>query len=122
MPGYNWDDFVPELVPALSAYRGRQVGVPFDIPIFIMCYRKDVFEQLGLSVPTTMQEYMDVVKAIDAAGLKNEDGSDIRGTAGQWQSGHYSLECDWTAFLWSHGGSYMGTDEAIVINDDAAVA
>lgn len=52
MPGYDWEDFVPELVPAISAYRGRQVGVPFDIPIFIVSYRKDVFEELGLSVPT----------------------------------------------------------------------
>src|SRR3546814_4967980 len=24
---------------------------------------------------------------------------------GQLKSGHYSLNCDWTAWLWSHGGS-----------------
>lgn len=122
MPDYDWEDFVPELVPAISAYRGRQVGVPFDIPIFIVTYRKDVFEELGLEVPTTMDEYMNVVKTIDEAGLTNEDGSRIRGYAGQWRSGHYSLQCDWTAWLWSHGGSHMGPDENVVINDEKAVA
>jgi multiple sugar transport system substrate-binding protein len=30
------------------------VGIPFDIPIFILMYRKDLFDKHGLTVPTTM--------------------------------------------------------------------
>jgi len=122
MPGYDFADFIPELVPAISEYQGTLVGVPFDIPIFIMSYRKDVFEELGLSVPTTMEEYLNVSKAIFDAGLTNEDGSQIYGTAGQWRSGHYALQCDWTAWLWGHGGSHTGVDGAVTINDEAGLA
>lgn len=121
-PGYDFGDFVPELVPAISEYQGRLVGVPFDIPIFIMNYRRDVAEQLGLSAPTTMEEYLAFVQEVNAAELTNEDGSRIYGTAGQWRSGHYALQCDWTAWLWSHGGSHTGVDGTVTINDEAGIA
>lgn len=122
MPDYDFGDFIPELVPAIAEYQGTLVGVPFDIPIFIMAYRKDVFEKLSLNPPTTMQEYMDVVKAISDAKLTNDDGSPIYGYVGQWKSGHYALQCDWTAWLWGNGGSHTGKDGAVVINDDAGIA
>src|SRR3546814_7565363 len=64
-------------------------------------YRKDLLEKHGLSVPATMDEYMNVARTIHEA----ESGNGIAGTTGQLKSGHYSLNCDWTAWLWSHGGS-----------------
>jgi multiple sugar transport system substrate-binding protein len=85
-------------------------------------YRKDVYDQLGLSPATNMAEFLAAVKAIDEAGLKNTDGSDIRGYIGQWQSGHYALQCDWTAWLWSHGGSHTGPDGSVAINDEKGMA
>jgi multiple sugar transport system substrate-binding protein len=122
MPDFMFEDFVPELLPALASYEGRLVGLPFDIPIFIYMYRRDVYEQLGLSPATNMAEFLAAVKAIDEAGLKNADGSDIRGYIGQWQSGHYALQCDWTAWLWSHGGSHTGPDGSVAINDEKGIA
>jgi multiple sugar transport system substrate-binding protein len=118
MPGYDFADFIPELVPAIAEYQGTLVGVPFDIPIFIMSYRKDVFDQLKLKPPTTMQEFLDAAKAIFEAKLTNKDGTPIYGYVGQWKSGHYALQCDWTAWLWSHGGSHTGKDQSVVINDE----
>ena len=122
MPGYNFDDFIPELVPAIAEYQGTLVGVPFDIPIFIMSYRQDVFDQLGLDVPTDMPGYLAAAQAIQEAGLTNEDGTQIYGTVGQWRTGHYALQCDWTAWLWSHGGSHVNADGQATINDEAAIA
>lgn len=122
MPDYDFGDFVPELVPAIAEYQGVLVGVPFDIPIFIFSYRKDVLENLGLAVPTNMPEFMDAAKAIFDANLTNEDGSRIYGYVGQWKSGHYALQCDWSQWLWAHGGSHTGADGSVVINDDAGVA
>src|SRR5690606_24263558 len=101
MPGFDWDDFSKPLVDGISMYDGKMVGVPFDIPIFILMYRKDLLEKHGLSVPATMDEYMNAARTIHEA----ESGNGIAGTTGQLKSGHYSLNCDWTAWLWSHGGS-----------------
>ena len=41
-PDYNFDDFLKPLVDGISMYKGKMVGVPYDIPIFIQMYRTDV--------------------------------------------------------------------------------
>lgn len=120
MPDFDFDDFIPELIPALASYQGRLVGLPFDIPIFIYMYRRDIYEQLGLKPATNMEEFLENVRATDMS--RNADGSEVRGYIGQWKSGHYALQCDWTAWLWSHGGSHTGPNETVVIDDEFAVA
>jgi multiple sugar transport system substrate-binding protein len=106
-PDYDFHDFMPQLVDKIASYGGKQVGVPFDIPIFIMMYRKDIFDELKLAVPRTMTEYRNAVKAIHEA--KSRQG--IFGTVGQWKAGHYSLHCDASTWLWSHGGHHFNNDD-----------
>ena len=101
MPNFDWADFSQPLVDGISMYDGKLVSIPFDIPIFILMYRKDLYDKHGLKVPADLAGYMENVKALQAA----EKGNGIYGTSGQLRSGHYSLECDWTAWLWGHGGS-----------------
>ena len=116
MPNYNIDDFLPALVDGISMYDGIMVGVPYDIPIFIQMYRKDIYDELGLTPATTMEQYLSNAQAIQEA-----KGPDIFGTTGQMKSGHYSLECDWTAWLWGHGGSVFGPDGKFTGNDAAGL-
>ena len=106
LPAFDWADFPGPVVQGIATYRDRLVGIPFDIPIFILMYRKDLLDKHRLKVPATMAEYMAAVKTLDSA----ERGNGIRGTTGQLKAGHYSLNCDWTAWLWAHGGSVFGKD------------
>jgi len=117
MPDYDMDDFLPALVDGISMYEDVMVGVPYDIPIFIQMYRKDVYEELGLSVATTMEEYLSNSQAIMEA-----KGPEMYGTTGQMKSGHYSLECDWTCWLWGAGGSIFGPDGTFSGNDAEGLA
>ncbi len=117
MPNYNMDDFLPALVDGISMYEDTMVGVPYDIPIFITMYRKDIYDELGLKVPTTMDEYL-----ANAVAIQKAKQPGIYGTNGQMKSGHYSLECDWTAWLWSHGGSIFNADGKFTGNDEAGLA
>lgn len=117
MPNYNMDDFLPALVDGIAKYEDRWVGVPYDIPIFIMIYRKDIYEKLGLKAPETLEELYTNSKAIT-----DEMGPEVYGTTGQMKSGHYSLECDWTAWLWGHGGSIFNPDKKFVGNDEQGLA
>ncbi|MEM7047513.1 MAG: extracellular solute-binding protein [Pseudomonadota bacterium] len=112
MPNYNIDDFLPALVDGIAKYEDRWVGVPYDIPIFIMMYRKDIYEKMGFSAPTTLEGYYEQAKAIT-----DEMGPDLYGATGQMKSGHYSLECDWTAWLWGHGGSIFDSNGKFSGND-----
>lgn len=114
LPDFDWDDFPTSLMRGISTYNDRLVGIPFDIPIFILMYRRDLFEKHRLTVPTTMDEYLKVVKALDEA----ERGNGIHGTTGQLKAGHYSLNCDWTAWLWAHGGSVFGKDGSFCGGDE----
>jgi multiple sugar transport system substrate-binding protein len=112
-PAYDFDDFLKPLVDGISMYKGKMVGVPYDIPIFIQMYRMDVYEELNLKVATTMDEYLNNARVI----TEKKKSQGIYGTTGQMKSGHYSLNCDWTAWLWGHGGSVFRPDGTFSGND-----
>ena len=111
-------DFLPSLVEGIVKYKDRWVGVPYDIPIFIMIYRKDIYmTNLGLKAPAALEELYTNSKAIT-----EEMGPTVYGTSGQMKAGHYSLECDWTAWLWGHGGSIFGPEKKFAGNDEKGLA
>ncbi len=116
-PGYNFDDLLVPLLDNVASYQGKLGGIPIDIPLMIMMYRRDILEELDLQVPTTMAEYLEVVKAIH-----DEKSPEMSGTVGQWQPGSYALTKDMTAWLWAFGGSIFDADQRPTINDDQAMA
>ena len=117
MPNYNIDDFLPPLVKHIASYDGKMIGLPCDVPIFMYFYRQDIYDTMGLKPATTMAEYLAHAQAINtemaAAGTY--------GTVGQMKSGHYALECDMTAWVWSHGGSVFTADGLCSLNDEQAL-
>lgn len=117
LPDYDFDDFLKPLMDGISMYNGVMVGVPYDIPIFIQMYRRDLYDELKLKPATTMDQYLQNAKAISEA-----KGPKMFGTTGQMKSGHYSLECDWTCWLWAHGGSIFNPNKKFSGNDDRGVA
>ena len=117
MPNYDFADFLPPLTEGISMFEGKMVGVPFDIPIFIVMFRQDVYDRLGLKAPRTYAEYL-----ANAEAVNKETAPQMYGTTGQMKSGHYSLNCDWTNWLWGHGGSIFGPDGKFSGNDDRGIA
>ena len=117
MPGFDFDDFSQPLVEGISLYQDKWIGLPFDIPIFTLMYRKDILEKHGIAVPKTYEDFTKAVEMITAA--EQENG--IYGTGLQAKSGHYSLECDWSQAVWGHGGSIFDSDKMFSGNDAAGV-
>jgi len=65
----NWDQkFVPAALE-LATLHGQLAGYPRSLNVLSVYYRRDIFENLGLTVPTTMAEFHQVVEAIHAAGI-----------------------------------------------------
>ena len=96
------DDLVDSLV-ADGTYDGAFYGVPYYGGARIVVYRKDLFEKAGLSIPTTMQEFVEAGKALKA------DNADIPNFSGIYFPGR-----NWQAtlsFIWDAGGD-------IAINED----
>src|SRR2546426_3978953 len=88
-PGYDFDDILPSLVSHIASYKRQVVGIPYDIPIHILLFRKDIFNRLRLSPPKTVPEYLATVQAI-----QREMQPQVYGNTGMWKSGHYSLLID----------------------------
>ncbi|WP_434355470.1 extracellular solute-binding protein [Parasalinivibrio latis] len=116
MPDYDMDDFLQPLVDGISMYKGKMVAIPYDIPLFITMYREDIYNELGLDVPTNLDTFLSNAQAITKAKAPG-----MYGTTGQMKSGHYSLECDWTAWLWGHGGSIFRPDGTFSGNDERGI-
>ncbi|MBP0035782.1 MAG: extracellular solute-binding protein [Roseofilum sp. Belize BBD 4] len=116
-PNYNFEDFLSPLVANIASYQGQLAAIPYDIPILILFYRPDILEELGLSIPMTMEDYLETMQVITEAKAPQ-----IYGTVEQWKVGHYSLHANMTAWLWAHGGSIYHADGTPAINDDRAIA
>ena len=117
-PRYDFDDFLQPLVDHIASYGGQMIGLPCDAPVFLYMYRTDIYEELGLQPAATLAEYLANAKVINEA--KSAQG--VYGTVGQMKSGHYSLTCDMTAYVWGHGGSVFTADGMCALNDANAIA
>ena len=71
MPGFDWEDFSPTLVEGIVEYDNKWVGIPFDIPIFTLMYRKDILEKHGIAVPKTYTEFTAAAQFITEAEKEN---------------------------------------------------
>jgi sorbitol/mannitol transport system substrate-binding protein len=64
---YALSDINADMREALS-YDGKLYGLPMQAQMYVMAYRKDVFDALGLQPPTTFAELRDVAAKIQQAG------------------------------------------------------
>ena len=64
---YGWE-WLNDFYKGRSSYQGELYGLPLEQDLVGVYYNKDIFEELGLSVPTTYQEFLTVAEAIKEAG------------------------------------------------------
>jgi sorbitol/mannitol transport system substrate-binding protein len=64
---YGLDEISESMRTGMS-YDGQLYALPMQAQMFVMAYRADVFEDLGLEVPTTFDEMVEAAKAIQDAG------------------------------------------------------
>jgi N,N'-diacetylchitobiose transport system substrate-binding protein len=96
------DDLVDSLVEA-GTYDDTFYGVPYYGGARIVVYRKDLFEASNLEVPTTLEEFVEAGKTLQA------DNADVPNFSGIYFPGR-----NWQAmlsFIWDAGGD-------IALNED----
>ncbi len=94
-PDYNYADFFPGIVGALrwDKIPGHKVGagpqwaLPLGFEANCLSYNKDVFKKLGLKVPATIDELMDVAKKANKFEGEGTYGIAVRGTR-NWATIH----------------------------------
>ena len=65
----NWDQKFTAASLELCTLHGELAGFPRVVNALVVYYRKDIFENLGLSVPTTIDQFHSNAEAIHAAGI-----------------------------------------------------
>jgi N,N'-diacetylchitobiose transport system substrate-binding protein len=101
LDGWGGDDLLPGFVEGAQV-DGKTYAVPYYAGSKYIFYRKDLFEQAGISVPTTMDEF--VQAAIDLKKANPEPAN----FSGFWFPGQ-----DWrngVAFVWDAGGDLAVKD------------
>jgi len=99
---------------------GHQYYMPLQMVILYLYYRTDMFEELGLEVPKTREEFLDVAKKLtrdtDGDGEIDVYGFGIRGARGghDWW-GTFVLSSG-AQFFDENGKSGLTTPEAIAAN------
>lgn len=64
---YGLDGLNEDMLEAMS-YDGELYALPMQAQVFVMAYREDIFEDLGLEAPTTFAELREAAQTIQDAG------------------------------------------------------
>jgi len=102
------------LNPAKTA-KGEVLGLPLRGHAYMLFYRKDVFDQLGLKAPETYADVEAAAKVIaEKTQLKPISPYYKTGTGGQDMF-------TWLSLLWGNGGDIFDKDYKPIFNNDAGV-
>jgi multiple sugar transport system substrate-binding protein len=110
---YDFSGFSPGLVDMLS-FEGTPYAAPITKEGDIMFYRRDLLEAQGLSAPTTLDEYLEVVQAL-------HDPPRLYGTGTRGLRGSGMNVWRFSPYLYTFGGRYLDDDGNPVFNSPEAV-
>ena len=107
LDGYDFSDYP---VPAVDI--GRKDGVPHIVPLVIewqvMYYRKDLFREAGIDVPTNFEELEAAARALHKGGIAGF-GSRGSGAAAVTQLSSY---------VYNYGGRYLSDEDTRAVFDE----
>lgn len=89
------EDFLQSLVEA-GTYDGRFYAAPYYAGARIVVYRTDLFEQAGIEVPTTLDEFVEAGVALQEANAATPNFSGIYFPGRYWYAA--------LPFIWEAGG------------------
>lgn len=102
LTGYGFGDLESDYTASTwgaVAQNGGIWGLPQDSGPMALFYNKEVFDQYGIAVPTTWDEYLEAARTLNAADptkfLTNDPGTDAGfGTSMIWQAGGRPFQVD----------------------------
>lgn len=92
-PGYERADILPLDRTQLTQWGQRTVAVPLGSPQFVLLYRADLLDALGLSPPETWQDYAALVEKL------KDKPAEATAADGKWQATAEPLAEGWGAKL-----------------------
>ena len=111
-PSYDINDFVTPLQD-YGKYDGVTYGLDLSTEPFLLWYRTDIYDQLGLTVPANWDEYLANAKAIQDSGLASGQVIANASSVNSWW---------WLQLVWSFGGDLTNAAGEVTVNSPEAIA
>ncbi len=119
-PEYEFDDMIGSLVEA-GRFDGVQKAIPYRIGTAMLYYRKDLFEERGMSVPETWEDFLKAAEEL-TIDSDNDGQVDIYGVVQRGKPG-YEVMQDYVRYLFAHGGEFLNKEmTSCELDNDAGVA
>ncbi|MBW2635569.1 MAG: sugar ABC transporter substrate-binding protein [Deltaproteobacteria bacterium] len=109
-PDYDFADFVPRTNPVID---GRLIGITNSCNPQLLMYRKDLFEQYGIKVPTNWAELEAAAETLKAKLPKGQFAWIVRMNK--------ENTAPFATFLYTNGGSWLDADGKPAFNRPEAV-
>ncbi|WP_125777005.1 ABC transporter substrate-binding protein [Antribacter gilvus] len=93
------DSSFPDSVKSLVQFGGTTWSVPLDLGVYQFFYREDLFQQHGIEVPTTWEEYVAAAEKVAAADPNVRIGASTLGDPAAY-----------AALAWQHGATWAAVD------------
>ena len=111
----NLDDYPAAYLNPAKTAKGEVLGLPMRGHAYMLFYRKDVFDQLGLKAPET---YADV----EAAAKVIAEKTTLKPIAPYYKTGTGGQNLfTWLSLLWGNGGDIFDKDYKPIFNNEAGV-
>jgi len=113
-PDYDYADFYPKILTVID---GKTMGITTSVNTQVLMYRKDLFEQHGVKVPTNWAELEAAAKklTLDTDGDKK---TDIYGWVARMDAENTA---PFANFLFTNGGRWLDEKKKLVFNSPEAV-
>ncbi|WP_235867416.1 ABC transporter substrate-binding protein [Priestia abyssalis] len=111
---FNTDRW-PSALLDLSTFDDKLYSLPVRGHVQMLFYRKDIFDKLGLSVPTTWEELETVSKEIT-------NKTDLYGIVPYYGAGNNGQNLPiWASYLWSNGGDIFDDEMKPIFNSPEGI-
>ncbi len=111
-PDYNFADFLPGTI-TFETIQDALIGIPIQLEVEMLFYRKDLFAAAGLTAPKTLVE-------LEAAAAKlNDPGAGVFGIASRGRKA--AAVTMFSNYLYNYGGNWLDASRNPTINSPEAV-
>lgn len=111
-PDYKFDDFLPGTIK-FETIEGTLIGMPIQLEVEMLFYRKDLLEAAGLTPPKNLEELQAA-----AQKLHNPDGG-VFGIASRGRKA--AAVTMFSNYLYNYGGNWLDEQRNPTINSPEAV-
>lgn len=111
--GFNLDDFSASFLDQTVRINGKTLGLPFEGCLLVIAYREDIYDKLGLKIPTTLEEHYENTKRISEEA--DMFGVSMMGKRGQ------PVFYEYMPYMYGYGGAFFDENMKPTVNSPESV-